>query len=136
MAGLQGELIEKKSLQGSQHKREPINQLAKVAGYVVIILLDLFMLLYILLFALNQTGERQSAWLYSFLIWLALEVFVVSTLVMIMSEFIVPSILFRDVKHIKNKIIDAVNAYKEKKLVTNKEYRLSNSSESNLNHPY
>jgi hypothetical protein len=74
------------------------------------------MLFYIFLFAITQDQARQSAWIQSFIIWLALEIFLVSSLVMVMSQFVVPSLVFSEMKMIKTKMISMVHAYQSKML--------------------
>jgi hypothetical protein len=114
LVGLSGEIVEKKSIQGKRIEIHPVSKWTKVGGFVFIFLLNMSLLFYIFLFAINQTQARQSAWVKSFLIWLALEIFLVSSLVMVVSEFIVPSLVFSEVKKIKTKMIDMVYLYQSK----------------------
>jgi hypothetical protein len=71
-------------------------------------------LFYIMLYAINQDKSRQMAWIISYVIWLLLEVVVVSTVVMLMSQFAVPSIMLSEVKAAKAKMIDSVQGYQSK----------------------
>ena len=116
LAGVSGEIAEKKSMQGKLEDRKPVSKGAKLCGFVFILVLNLTLLLYIFMFAVKQDSSRQSAWVQSFLIWLALEIFLVSSLVMVMSEFVVPSLVFSEVKKIKTKMIKTVCDYQFKML--------------------
>ena len=114
LSGLSGEIAEKKSELRKQKELKPVSKWLKLLGFLIILVLDLTLLFYIFLFAVNQTEERQSAWVQSFLIWLALEILLVSSFVMVMSEFVVPSLIYSEAKKIKNKMIDTVHKYQEK----------------------
>jgi hypothetical protein len=132
LSGVTGEIAEKKSMQGKHMDLKPVSKGAKVCGFVFILLLDMALVFYIFLFAVNQDQSRQSAWVQSFLIWLALEIFLVSSLVMIMSEFVVPSLVFSEVKKIKAKMIETVYDYQSKVLNGDASDRV-NSSDTPFN---
>jgi hypothetical protein len=117
LSGVTGEITEKKSMQGKTTERKAVSWWAKAFGVMFIVLLTLTMLFYIFLFAITQDQARQSAWIQSFIIWLALEVFLVSSLVMVMSQFVVPSLVFSEMKMIKTKMISMVHAYQSKMLL-------------------
>ena len=114
LSGLSGEIVERKSMLRKQKELKPVSKWLKLFGVLIILVLDLTLLFYIFLFAVNQTEDRQSAWVQSFLIWLALEILLVSSFVMVMSEFVVPSLIYSEAKKIKNKMIDTVHKYQEK----------------------
>ena len=114
LSGLSGEIVDKKSMLRKHKKLKPVSKWLKLFGFLIILVLDSTMLFYIFLFAVNQTEERQSAWVQSFLIWLAMEILLVSSFVMVMSEFVVPSLIYSEAKKIKNKMIDTVHRYQEK----------------------
>ena len=116
LSGVTGEITEKKSMQGKKEERQPVSKWAKRSGFAFILLLDSVLLFYIFLFAVNQDQSRQTAWIQSFAIWLILEIFLVSSLVMVMSEFVVPSLMFAEVKKIKTKMIKTVLDYQSKVL--------------------
>ena len=115
LSGVKGELVENKCKGGKvENASDAVEKWVKVLAYACIFLLNGFLLLYVLLFALNQSASRQSAWLQSFLLWLVLEVFVVSTGCMVLSEFIMPLIMFSEVWTIKKKMVGMIHQYKEK----------------------
>jgi len=116
LSGVTGDIAEKKSMRGKQVDRKSVSKWAKVGGYAFIFILNLTLLFYIFLFAINQDQSRQSAWVQSFIIWLALEIFLVSSLAMLMSQFVVPSLVYSEVKKIKNKMIDMIHSYQSRML--------------------
>jgi hypothetical protein len=71
------------------------------------------MLLYILLFAFSQTGPRQSAWFKSFAIWLAMEIIIVSTSIVLISHVFIPIVIMKDLAQIKKKLIANIREYQD-----------------------
>jgi uncharacterized membrane protein len=72
------------------------------------------MLFYILLFALSQDSHRQKAWGQSFALWLVVEVFLVSTISVVLMQVLIPSLTMKDVGIIKKKLIfNVISFYKE-----------------------
>jgi hypothetical protein len=116
LANASGNIMEKKSTQGKMVSTQPVSLWKKVAAFLFIALMDLGLLFYILLFAINQDKSRQLAWIMSYVVWLVIEVVVVSTLVMALSEFVVPSLMISEVKATKAKMIDVVYRYQAKLL--------------------
>lgn len=86
----------------------------KCLGYAVIVSLNLGMVFYIFLFALQQSNSRQSAWLQSFLLWLLTEIVFVSTLTVVVLHIVVPSFIMKDVVKLREKITDIINDYGRK----------------------
>jgi hypothetical protein len=78
------------------------------------------MLFYILLFAFSQTGPRQSAWFKSFAIWLAMEIIIVSTSIVLLSHIFIPMLIMKDLAQIKIKLIENIREY-QRTIKTNKE---------------
>ena len=56
------------------HSQRYSSLTSKRVGWSVLISLNLGMLFYIFLFAIQQSGAKQNAWLYSFLLWLVRKV--------------------------------------------------------------
>jgi hypothetical protein len=111
LPGLRGEITEIKSIRGKQASLKHVTIWEKILGFMLIVLLNLGMLFYIFLFALEQSQTIQSAWVQSFLVWFTMELFLVSGFAMVMSEFMVPFLVFTEMKKLKLKMIDAVYAY-------------------------
>lgn len=91
--------------------RASVSITKKVAGYVTVLLVNAGMLMYIFLFALQQSKTRQSAWLQSFLIWFMCEVLFVSTIVVLLLHYIIPNLTRHDVDKIREKLKDSLSSY-------------------------
>jgi hypothetical protein len=77
----------------------------KVFGYLIIFVVDLSMLFYIFLFALELSKNRQEALLYSFLMWLFIEIFLVGSIVVFILHFSIPLLIMKDVLKINAKLL-------------------------------
>ena len=84
---------------------------AKVFVYLLILSLNTAMLFYVFLFALGQTKYRQDAWFRSFMIWISMEIFVVGTVIVLITHVILPSLIMPDVAKIKDKLVDSIREY-------------------------
>lgn len=113
MPGLNGMILE------SKDKRDEIvlkgtSRSAKSLAWLFLATINLGMLFYVLLFALNQDTHRQRAWSQSFGLWLVVEVMLVSTLSVLIMNVLIPSFLMKDVGNIKKKLVtNVINFYKE-----------------------
>ena len=110
MPGVSGKILESKQNRDSFKPKE-VSAGLKLSAWIFVILLNLGMLFYIMLFALQETKSRQGAWLRSFLTWLVLEIVFVSTAVVYFTHILVPSIIMRDVSKIKMKLLDTIRNY-------------------------
>ena len=81
--------------------RVSISRGLRSLGFGLLFLLNGFFLLYLLLFSLQQadTGYRQD-WLKGFLFWIALEVMVLSTFSMIVTQLVPVLLAFKDLKEV------------------------------------
>jgi hypothetical protein len=113
LPGLQGKVLEAKG-QRDFFRPRVIAQHWKVGAWVLTMLLNGGMLSYITLFALRQSTARQSAWFQSFMIWLVSEVFLVSTMSMMATHVVIPSLVMGDVRRLKTKIVEQINTFQEK----------------------
>jgi len=113
LPGLQGKVLEAKG-QRDFFRPRVIAWHWKMVGWVLTALLDGGMLFYITLFALQQSTARQSAWFQSFVLWLVSEVFVVSTLSMLTTHVVIPSLVMGDVRKLKSKIVEQINDFQKK----------------------
>jgi hypothetical protein len=107
MPGVNGQILEAK--QRRDTARPNVRHAStKLAAWLFIISLCLAMLFYIMLFALEQTKDRQSAWFRSFMIWLVLEIFLTSTASVFVTHILIPMIAMRDVSKIKQKLLSTI----------------------------
>jgi hypothetical protein len=76
----------------------------KAMAWTFIGLLNVSLIFYIYLFSLRQTGKRQEAWFRTFIVWLILEVFVMSTFVVLVMHILIPMLTMRDLHHVKRRL--------------------------------
>jgi hypothetical protein len=107
MPGVNGQILESKQ-QRDTARPNMRSASTKLGAWLFIVTLALGMLFYILLFALDQTKKRQSAWFRSFMMWLVLEIFLTSTAVVYVTHILIPMIAMRDVNKIKQKLLSTI----------------------------
>jgi hypothetical protein len=107
LPGVNGQILESKHKRDIQ-KPNVRTAGAKLGGWLFIALLNTGMLFYIMLFALQETKQRQSAWFRSFMLWLVLEILFVSTSVVYVTHILIPMVAMRDVNKIKNRLLATV----------------------------
>jgi hypothetical protein len=113
MPGINGMILE------SKDKRDALilqgtSRTAKILSWAFLITVNGAMLFYIMLFALSQDSHRQQAWGQSFALWLVVEVFLVSTVSVLLMQVLIPSLTMKDVGIIKKKlIVNVISFYKE-----------------------
>ncbi len=110
MPGINGMILE------SKDKRDNVNvkgssRSAKMISWIFLGSVNVGMLFYILLFALSQDSHRQGAWGQSFALWLIVEIFLVSSLSVMIMHVWIPSIVMRDLGSIKKKLIGNVISF-------------------------
>jgi hypothetical protein len=93
----------------------------KVAGWVFIGLLHASILFYIMLFAMTQTEQRQNQWLESFILYLVIEILFVSTVIVLVTHVIVPSMAMKDVNNVKVRLQENMREFRRKLRVQQRE---------------
>jgi hypothetical protein len=121
-SGVSGEMLSMKSQRDSsvmssktKIRLEGVSTKAKVAGWLFIGLMDIGMLFYVYLFAMQQTHTRQSAWFQSFLMWLVFDMIAATGGVML-SHLLIPLYVLADVSKIKEKVLSDLLTFHEKYL--------------------
>jgi uncharacterized membrane protein len=113
MPGINGMILE------SKDKRDALvingsSRTAKIVAWAFLVAVNTGMLFYILLFALSQDSHRQKSWGQSFALWLVVEVFLVSTVSVVLMQVLIPSLTMKDVGIIKKKlIVNVISFYKD-----------------------
>jgi len=112
LPGISGKILE---LKGSRDNPKVLqkSRMIKLMGWSALLVLNLLMLFYILLFAFSQTGPRQTAWFTSFAIWLAMEIIIVSTSIVLISHIFIPMLIMKDLTQIKKKLIENIREYQD-----------------------
>ena len=111
LPGISGQILSSKGSRDGSSGVAPVSLLAKVTGYLFIFGLDAGMLFYIFLFAMNQTKYRQQAWLQSFLLWVMTEILFVSTFVVFMVHYALPTMIMKDIAKITERLKKIVVEY-------------------------
>jgi hypothetical protein len=110
MPGINGMILESKDNRDVPHSKEYSLQVKALAA-CFLAGIHLGMLFYILLFALSQDSHRQRAWGQSFALWLVVEVLLVSSLSVLLMNVLIPSLVMKDVGHIKKKLVSTVISF-------------------------
>lgn len=103
LPGINAMIIESKAVRDA-NSAAPVTSFEKSFAWIFVVALNLAIMFYVYLFAVNQTNERQSAWFQTFIVWLLMEVFVISTLMVYVNHFLMPSLAMRDVQKVKQKL--------------------------------
>jgi hypothetical protein len=80
----------------------------KMVAWMFVILLNALMLFYVLLFAVQQTSQRQRSWAQSFAIWLMMEILMVSTISALVTHVLLPCLLMRDIAKVQHKVVENI----------------------------
>jgi hypothetical protein len=94
-SGITRKIIDVKYQQEHMKRRET-HYLLKIFLTILFVGLSIGMLVYLYLFARLQDQDRQQAWFYSVLLWLGLEVFFLSSAVVMVQHVIIPSFIIAD----------------------------------------
>jgi hypothetical protein len=89
---------------------------SRTFGWLFVAFLNLGLLFYVYLFAMQQTQSRQSAWFMSFVLWLVFEVFVSSTGLVLLAHLMIPMFVFTELAKIKEKVLKDLMIFREKHL--------------------
>ena len=113
MAGLSGQVLE------SQDRREeitqkPYSQTMKRCCWALLFAMNAGMLFYVFLFGVSRDGHHQAAWAKSFGIWLVMEILLVSSVMVLVMNVLVPMLTMKDIKKIKMKLVDTIVQYNRK----------------------
>ena len=113
MAGLSGQVLE------SQDRREeitqkPYSQTMKRCCWALLFAMNAGMLFYVFLFGVSRDGHHQAAWAKSFAMWLIMEILMVSSVMVLLMNVLLPILTMKDVKKIKMRLIDTIVQYNRK----------------------
>jgi hypothetical protein len=112
LPGINAMIIESKQQRDRKLVR-PVAMLHKALAWAFVVGLNLAIVLYIYLFAVGQSRDRQYAWFQTFIVWLVLEVFVVSTAMVYVTHFLIPSLVMRDLAKVKRRLMQTIQEYKQ-----------------------
>lgn len=108
-SGVSGEVLSTKEQRESIRRRgEGVSLESKIIGWLFVVILNVGLLFYVYLFAINQTQSRQKAWFISFLMWFVFEVLVSSTAVVLFTHILIPLYVMSDIITIKKNITNDI----------------------------
>lgn len=114
MPGISGKIIENKNRrEGIYVRKVSLNK--KIVAWIFIAALNIGMLFYVMLFAFAQTSTRQTAWAQSFVLWLILEILLVSTCMVIFMHILLPILAMKDLAQVKKKLVFSLMNISKKK---------------------
>jgi hypothetical protein len=112
MPGLHAMILESKGKRDFITDIQKVEPYQKTIAWLFIIGFNGSLLFYIYLFASRQSVIRQQAWFQTFVIWLALEIFAVSTIVVCVAHIAIPSLIMRDLQQVKKRLLVTISDYK------------------------
>lgn len=110
LPGITGEILNTKDQRENCHI-QPVSRKVKQLSWLFVVLLDVGMLFYIFLFAISQDSHRQSAWGRSLGMYFLLDMFLISSGMVLFFHILLPSLVMRDVVQIRGKMRETVSQY-------------------------
>ena len=110
LPGLSGKILETKHRRDNI-QREKYSYAVKSVCMLFLLALVATMLFYIYLFGMLQNPQRQLAWLRTFCIWLFIDVFIVGVLSVLITHFVIPMFIMKDVQKIKQRLVDTMQEF-------------------------
>ena len=112
LQGVKGKMLQDKDKRDNPHSKT-VPLWMKVAGWAFVLLFNTALLFYIMLFALRRSDHSQRAWFQSFVIWLLLEIFLVSSAVVFAKHILLPTWIMRDLQKIKERLLADIMDYRD-----------------------
>jgi Ca2+/Na+ antiporter len=113
MPGISGQILEAKESRDSVRVKA-VSHSGKVLTWCIVIFVNVAMLFYIFLFAVSQESHRQRAWARSFGLWLVMEVFLVSSAMVLFTHVLVPALIMTDVSKVRHRLMGSLQEYHRK----------------------
>lgn len=113
MDGVNGAILDLKDRRDHEaHRKVPL--WTKTLSWAFLALVAIGILFYIYLFAMRQTVSRQTAWFKSFVIWIVLEVVLVSSAVVMAQHVLLPMVTSAQVRKIKDRVARDIVSFNAK----------------------
>jgi hypothetical protein len=113
MDGVNGAILDLKDRRDHEQRRK-VPLWTKTLSWAFLTFVAAGILLYVYLFAMRQTVSRQTAWFRSFVIWIVLEVAIVSSSVVMAQHVLVPLITMTEVRKIKDRVVRDILSFNAK----------------------
>ena len=112
LPGVNAMILESKGKRDFVAEASKVERYQKAFAWVFILTLDVALLFYIFLFAVQQSSARQEAWFNTFIVWLLLEVVLMSTIVVYCNHFLLPSLIMGDLRKVKRRLLKTIGEFK------------------------
>jgi hypothetical protein len=119
MDGVNGAILDLKDRRDTEARRK-VSYWAKVASWVFLGTVACGILFFIYLFGVQQTKSRQTAWFKSFVVWIALEVLLVSSAIVFVQHVLVPLLTLKDVRRVQERVVRDIVSFNAKMKKTNR----------------
>ena len=93
------------------------------AGFLALVYFG--MMFYVTLFGLQQSKELQQSWLVTFTIWLLAEIFISSTLFVLIARFFIPGSVKKDIQRVKQMFIGKLDSGRELQIDAEDDFNLA-----------
>ena len=110
LPGISGKILESKG-QRDNITIIPVSYTIQYTAWIFMFILNISMLFYILLFAVSQTKHKQTAWALSFILWLVVEILLVSSSMVLITHILLPMLIISDVNKIKLKLANSIKEF-------------------------
>ena len=112
LPGVNAMIMESKGKRDFVAESQKVEPYQKMLAWAFVLTLNAVLLFYIYLFAIQQSSERQEAWFQTFCVWLGLEVILMSTVVVYVTHFLIPSLVMQDLQKVKKRLLQTIREYK------------------------
>lgn len=108
ISGIQGQVLENSQKSEDECTLAPRSASLKLLVYLTLLIVNLSMLFYVFLFAIQQPAQKQRAWARSFGMWLIMEIFLISTFMTLLMNIVIPSMIRKEIMTMKQKIVQTI----------------------------
>jgi hypothetical protein len=104
MDGVNGAILDLKDRRDNAMRRK-VSKTAKISTWLFLGVVASAILFYLYLFGIRQTKGRQAAWFKSFVVWIVLEVLLVSSACVMVQHVLLPLLAMADVRKVKDRVV-------------------------------
>lgn len=97
----------------------------KALTMLYLVIVNAGLLFYILLFTLQQSGDRQVAWMVAFFTWLVIDVVLLSTMLIYVTDIFIPSMFISNLDNLRHRVVAALSLMKDRSLQNNYQPQLT-----------
>ena len=113
MDGVNGAILDLKERRDNEVRRK-VPFWAKIVSWIFLAAVAAAILFFIYLFGVQQTSSRQKAWFKSFVVWIVLEVVLVSSAVVFVQHLLIPLVALKDVRRVQERVVRDIVSFNAK----------------------